>query len=54
MRLFLYLLTILVLVASVSIIVLGNVFVGILVIVLYGMSVCAIALVCQNADTEDE
>lgn len=54
MRLFLYLLTVMVIVASVAIMVLENVFVGILVAALYGVAVCAIALVCQNADKEDE
>ena len=54
MRVFLYLLTIEVLAASVAIMVLGNVFAGILIAALYGMSLCAIALVCQNADEGDE
>lgn len=54
MRMFLYMLTILVLAASVAIMVLGNVFVGILVAVVYGLSVCAIALVSQGDDGEDE
>ena len=54
MRMFLYMLTILVLAASVAIMVLGNVFVGILVCAVYGLSVCAIALVSQGDDGEDE
>lgn len=54
MRLFLYLLTILVITASAFIMVLGNVFVGILFAVVYVIPLCAVALVCHGADKEDE
>ena len=54
MKLFMYLLTVLVVISAVAIMILGNVFVGIVIAALYGMGVCAIALVSQNADTEDE
>ena len=54
MKLFMTLTTVLVLVTSISIMVLGNLFVGILIAALYGIGVCAIALVSTNADTEDE
>lgn len=54
MKLFMYMVTVLVLVAAVAIMILGNVFVGILIAGLYGIGVCAIALVSQNADVEDE
>ena len=54
MRLFMCLLTLLVVVTAVAFMMLGNVFVGIVIAVLYGFGACAIALVCQNADTEDE
>ena len=53
MRLFLYLCTVLVLTASVAIMLLGNVFVGLMVAALYGMAICAIALVCHNPEEED-
>ena len=53
MRLFMCLLTLLVVVTA-AFMMLGNVFVAIVIAVLYGMGVCAIALVSQNADTEDE
>ena len=54
MKTFMYLLTVLVLVSAVAIMILGNVFVGIVIAALYGMGVCAIALVTLNADTGDE
>lgn len=53
MKVSMYMVTVLVLVAAVAIMILGNVFVGILIAGLYGIGVCAIALV-KACDVEDE
>ena len=51
---FLYLLIVMALVALVAIMLFGNVIIGLMVAVLYGVAISGIAFVCCNPDEEDD